>query len=100
MLRKSIRLACGQILPWSLSQTNVTRGRTHLKSTFGARLARRESKQLAHDPPLADLRGLMVVGAGLPLRSYELHESIEQPARVRAHSGRFAAKLSRPGCSV
>jgi hypothetical protein len=30
---------------------------------------------------------------------YELHDSIEQPARLRAHSGRFSAKRSLPGCS-
>jgi acyl-CoA thioesterase YciA len=32
-------------------------------------------------------------------RAQELHESIEQPARWRAHSGRFAANRSRSGCS-
>jgi hypothetical protein len=30
---------------------------------------------------------------------HELHDSIEQPGRKRAHSGRFAANRSRPGCS-
>lgn len=32
-------------------------------------------------------------------RSYELQESIEQPARSRAQSGRLAANASRPGWS-
>lgn len=30
---------------------------------------------------------------------YELHDSIEQPGRVRAQSGRFLAKSSLSGCS-
>ena len=30
---------------------------------------------------------------------YELHDSIEQPARSRAQSGRFSLKASRPGWS-
>lgn len=29
----------------------------------------------------------------------ELHDNIEQPARLRAQSGRFAAYVSRSGCS-
>ncbi len=29
----------------------------------------------------------------------ELHESIEQPALCRAHSGRFSANCDFPGCS-
>ena len=32
--------------------------------------------------------------------SHELHDSIEQPARWRAQSGRLAAYASRPVCSV
>ena len=30
----------------------------------------------------------------------ELHDSIEQPARWRAQSGRFSANFSFPGCSA
>ncbi len=33
------------------------------------------------------------------VEDYELQESMEQPARLRAHSGRFAAKCSFSGCS-
>lgn len=33
------------------------------------------------------------------VRPQELHDSIEQPARSRAQSGRRAANASRPGCS-
>ena len=32
--------------------------------------------------------------------AHELHDSIEQPARWRAHSGRLPAKVSLPGCSA
>jgi hypothetical protein len=32
-------------------------------------------------------------------RCQELHDSIEQPGRSRAQSGRFSAKRSLPGCS-
>ncbi len=30
---------------------------------------------------------------------YELHDNIEQPARCRAHSGRFSARSSFASCS-
>ena len=33
----------------------------------------------------------------VPGSTHELHDSIEQPARLRAQSGRRAAKASRPG---
>ena len=34
-----------------------------------------------------------------PVAPQELQESMEQPARLRAHSGRRAAKRSQPGCA-
>ena len=61
-------------------------------------------------PDAADRRGALRAGPPAaaapptprPDRSggalQELQESIEQPARWRAHSGRFPAKRSRPGC--
>jgi len=32
--------------------------------------------------------------------NYELQDNIEQPARLRAHSGRFSARCILPSCST
>src|SRR3546814_16098831 len=49
-----------------------------------------------HGPKIKSRRG-----RSLDLRrpDYELQERVELPARLRAQSGRFRAKASRPGCS-
>lgn len=44
-----------------------------------------------------DLRYANVSVDGIARCTQELQESMEQPARVRAQSGRRCAKLSRPG---
>lgn len=46
---------------------------------------------------LGQLYGLVARRPADLAQPYELHDSIEQPARSRAQSGRFLAKLSRPG---
>lgn len=38
-------------------------------------------------------------GASVEVQGQELQESMEQPGRFFAHSGRLAAKCSRSGCS-
>ena len=56
---------------------------------------------LCDDPATVSQRAaanpLRASGAKGP--AYELHDNIEQPARFRAHSGRFSANPSRPGWS-
>ncbi len=43
--------------------------------------------------------GSSALQVALDWTHYELQESIEQPARRRAHSGRFSEYCSIPGCS-
>ena len=57
---------------------------------------REEQKQYCADP--RSLSGVLRT-ASERTADHELQDSIEQPARWRAHSGRFSANRSRPGCS-
>lgn len=53
----------------------------------------------ASPAPAAMVPAPAVHGKPAPRTAQELQDSIEQPARSRAQSGRRAAKASRPGCS-
>jgi hypothetical protein len=71
---------------------------THIQAKFVSAL---KHKQPHPSPPLLS-QGRERSTASIENHAtvdYELHESIEHPARCFAHSGRFCAKCSRPGCS-
>jgi hypothetical protein len=65
-------------------------------------------REVEHAHPLVAIRasgfyrrvGGVFTRPSRPFAAHELHDSVEQPARWRAQSGRLALKDSRPGCSV
>ena len=56
---------------------------------------------IARPPPKGQVRGSNPLrGAKIQLQFYELHDSIEHPARDRAQSGRFSERCALPSCST
>lgn len=81
---------------WSSSSSRPT-------STVDSTAAAPWTASNTWSPP--DSRASRTTGCGsgwgprLTPSGYEEQDSIEQPTRTRAHSGRLRANRSRPGCS-
>ena len=95
-LASGARVACGVVVDCTGESSALSGPRDRART---ARVARQTACGLlvrGSDPAIAP-------GAPLPVpeeeKAHELQDSIEQPGRLRAQSGRLAANASRSGCS-